>query len=951
MVQDQTREDDPSHGDEPPEEDAVPSRRSDHVLADPAVAAARAAAPPHLPLSPPSPKPPDITLAKRSPAPEGRLRSPVPDTVGKRTPAPESEPVPSSAQSWREAPEGPMSVAGRRSHRVAGLQYRHPVPVLLAVAALTAVAILLASRLELLTGFENLLPEDRKSVGELRRVAAHTAGVSTLFVVLEAKGEGPSLSEPLRRAGDALVAELRQVGEPWVGSADDGVQDAVRFLEPRVGLYADLGELQKLKADIDARYEYEVQKASDMLLEDAEPPGAALDAASIRKRFGVEGLGTDSAGQARYPDGYFESADGRTLVVTVRSKVLGSDADRAGETVRRVRAAIERVDLASYAPELGYAFAGDLHSSWVEVQAIHEDLTDVGLVGLGLITGIVLLYYLRLRTLVLMLLTVGIGVAWTFGLTRLTIGHLNIATGFLFTIIAGNGINFGILYMARYLEARRKGVGVEQSLAVAHRETWLPTLCAASAAAASYGSLLATEFRGFRDFGLIGSAGMVLCWIATFAALPAMLVLVERVAPIDATREGFVASMRRFWEASYGKPFALAARVAPRLITVVGLLAAIAGFAGLYTFIARDPMDYDLDNLRNEHKSRVEEERIKERADDITGYVGADGMAILVDAPEQVPALRDALYARRDAVPPEQKPFEAVHALEDFVPAGDQQAKIPVLLDIKKKLARIHGFKAITDDDWKKLARYLPPDDLAPIAMSDLPEDIARPFTEVDGTRGRIVYISPAASYRTDDDARYLLRWADSYRETTLPDGSVVLGSGRAVIYADMFAAVRQAVPIAVTLSFLATVVAVSVYFRFRRAALLVLGSLLVGVGWLVGIFVIFDIKVNFLNFIALPITFGIGVDYAVNIVHRYERQGYRGVLHAVRETGGAVVLCSLTTTLGYLALIKSLNFAVRSLGIAAVVGELCCILAAVLVLPAALEWHATVRRARRKAR
>jgi predicted RND superfamily exporter protein len=58
-----------------------------------------------------------------------------------------------------------------------------------------------------------------------------------------------------------------------------------------------------------------------------------------------------------------------------------------------------------------------------------------------------------------------------------------------------------------------------------------------------------------------------------------------------------------------------------------------------------------------------------------------------------------------------------------------------------------------------------------------------------------------------------------------------------------------------------------------------------------------------------------------------------------LRRTGGAVILCSLTTLLGYLALVRSVNFGVRSLGVAAVLGEVSCLLAAVLVLPAALVW------------
>jgi predicted RND superfamily exporter protein len=54
--------------------------------------------------------------------------------------------------------------------------------------------------------------------------------------------------------------------------------------------------------------------------------------------------------------------------------------------------------------------------------------------------------------------------------------------------------------------------------------------------------------------------------------------------------------------------------------------------------------------------------------------------------------------------------------------------------------------------------------------------------------------------------------------------------------------------------------------------------------------------------------------------------------------------LCSLTTTLGYLALLRSINQAIRGLGMLAVMGEVACLFAAVLVLPAALVWLERVR-------
>jgi len=51
------------------------------------------------------------------------------------------------------------------------------------------------------------------------------------------------------------------------------------------------------------------------------------------------------------------------------------------------------------------------------------------------------------------------------------------------------------------------------------------------------------------------------------------------------------------------------------------------------------------------------------------------------------------------------------------------------------------------------------------------------------------------------------------------------------------------------------------------------------------------------------------------------------------------VILCSLTTMLGYMALLSSMNRAIRGLGLLAVFGEIACLLAALLVLPAAIVW------------
>ena len=55
-----------------------------------------------------------------------------------------------------------------------------------------------------------------------------------------------------------------------------------------------------------------------------------------------------------------------------------------------------------------------------------------------------------------LLAALALGALVTFAFTRLGVGHLNLATAFLAPIVVGNGINFGIILLARYFEERRK---------------------------------------------------------------------------------------------------------------------------------------------------------------------------------------------------------------------------------------------------------------------------------------------------------------------------------------------------------------------------------------------------------------------------------------------------------------------------------------------------------------
>jgi predicted RND superfamily exporter protein len=99
------------------------------------------------------------------------------------------------------------------------------------------------------------------------------------------------------------------------------------------------------------------------------------------------------------------------------------------------------------------------------------------------------------------------------------------------------------------------------------------------------------------------------------------------------------------------------------------------------------------------------------------------------------------------------------------------------------------------------------------------------------------------------------------------------------------------------------------------------------------------------MNFVALPITLGVGADYAANIWARLRSDGAERLRAVIAETGSAVALCSLTTVLGYSSLLLSRNRALRSFGMLADLGELACLTAAMVALPALVTLFYTRRR------
>lgn len=842
---------------------------------------------------------------------------------------------------WTKQPtsfvELPVNPLQRLLLRLLSLQLTRPGIVLL-VALLTLIPAGLAiSGLRVRTAFGELLPENKPSVVELRRVNERLASASTLVVVGESQN-----TELLKRFVDELTPALRKLPPDLVASVDPGPMAAQRFFEAHKHLYAPLDRIEEIHEQVVGRYDEEVARrmGTSLDLEDegdeeqARPP---IDAATLRQRFdtALEEMRKSSPGQ----DGYYLGENGHFIAILVRTP-LGSMDTRAFELEERVTKLIRSRQYERTDPGFRFAFTGSLITSTEQYRVVTNDLVTVGALGVGLVLAVVFFFFLRLRALIALGVSILMGCAWSLAFARLSVGHLNTATGFLVSIIAGNGINAMVIYMARYLEARRsERMDVPTALRTATVDTHEATLAVVAVAVVSYGALMTTDFRGFRHFGVIGGAGMLLCWVATYAVLPALLVLSEKVSPL-----GGAPGLRDRLAGLYGRPFAWLAKRRPAPVAAFGFVLGLVGAVCSAAYFLGDPMEYDLRNILNDETEPTSAGKLGGRVNRVAGRLTQSGRAILVDRLDQVlPVVRE-LERRRDAAPPDKKPFEKVVSVYSLLPS-DQDKKLELLREVVDRLGRARKRGMMSDRDWAELEPHIPRQ-LRPLTIEDLPDLVVRPFQEKNGDKGKILYVSPTNG-KSLNDARYLMLWANSFRTIRLPNGELVRGSGDAVVFSDMLLNISEDAPRVAFASLGGTLLVMLLAFRARRAGWVALGTLLLGISWLVGTLFIADVKLNFLNFVAIPIAIGAGADYAINIMKRREIEGDSGVERAFVETGGAVVACSMTTLCGYTALLFSINGAVRSFGLAAAIGELATQLSAMIVLPAALFWWtARTRRA-----
>ncbi len=754
------------------------------------------------------------------------------------------------------------------------------------------------SKLKLQTDLTALLPENFESVKALNRIKEEVGGIGQLRLVIETSNFGAA-----RKFADQLAAELLK--SPRIKYVD--YKNDVRFYEKNALLFLAPAELDTIYARLEDKIAREKQKLNPLFVEDL---------------FGDEDQSEEDSSfdkmieeyRQKIPSEYYSNADSTVLVMKIFPSETNANLGFIREMITEVKQVVARVQARSDGKDFQIYYGGNFKNKLDEFEVVSKDILGTAYYGLGGVFLLIIIYFRRLFGALLISVTLLFSLAWTFGVTYAVLGELNTITGFLFVILFGLGIDYGIHAFARYMESREAGLSLEASIEKMACTTGKALMTTALTTSLAFFSLMLMDFRGFSDLGFIAGIGILFALAAMVVVLPAFIIFLEKHHLLKVKPKAHKSVEFEAREFRYAKPILLAAA----LITLFSLYG-----------LSRVGFEYDFTELR----AITPERKIVSEKTKGVFKLSESPAVVLAENDEEMEAIMAAVREkmRSDTLSPT---IATVRSIRTLVPP-DQPERLERIRKIRK-LVNEEAADVLKGEDKKRLdefKKYLQVDH--PFTWDEFPEKDKRQFLNKKGEIGKFVFIYPSVPLR---DGREAIKFRDDVGVIRTADGRVYHASSSNIILADMLVILTREGRMAVLVTLLVVFLVVLIDFRSIKAALFVLSPLVIGVLWMGGVMYLVGMKFNFFNIVVIPSVIGIGVDNGVHIYYRYREEGRGSLYHVLRTTGAAILMTNLTTIVGYSGLIMASHPGLNSIGDLAIIGLAATFLSAVVVLPAVLQ-------------
>jgi len=847
---------------------------------------------------------------------------------------------------------------------VAALSARHPVAVLIAVASITGLMALSATRLRVANDPKEFLPTHEKvdAHEEIERRFGSVSFSGTLYVRFSPRpGLGVDSPQAILEM-DAALSALR--GIPGITSAE-GVPDFVRAIH--AGLHGgdaaysvlpvddcDLGyafedvirmAFQRMTllqsftssegtalalASVDADADLvEVSRAAEAALEQLEPSATEIGLVSY-------GTSLSIFDQVTRRDVRLFGPFTAVIAVVVLVWIFRIRDRRELVLLLTLLLSLATIALAPYIPvgattgaqlACGFGLIGAMILTSRRTSALRIAvwaalallliLLHSGL-GLGIVSLVAVAFsFRRLSNLYLPLLIVILTAVWTFGLLGLWGVPVNFLMIAVLPLLLGVGIDDAIHMLHRYEGERRLGHAGGSAIDIAVTRTGRALLLTTLTTVVGFSSLVVSRSPTIQQFGLLAGFAMLTSFIVTMAVIPASKHLMRESAAERADPLGDETRLGR-WLGKYAT-FVARSKIGPLVVAAAVLLGVGAFIIGqdleIYAFDLRRmlPPDFPIVQLYDDIN---EEFRVY------------DEVSVLVKGPiaslEVMRALVDTAPTALSASPYVRKVTSIAHLLDDarrvnlqleaqfmrrFLEAGAAEA-YEELLDA-----------VFADPDLRtRAAGYVDRDESGEYTATVIRADVLRFHNHEQ---------AEAVSQDITTRAVPLVAKLEGL-------GLEVVVTGSPYLTELSLRSLRDGFFMSMGIAFLLCFAVIALVFRSLRWAAVSVVPMALVMGFELATIKLLGIRINASTAMVAAIAIGVGVDYAIHLVQRFREERNLGM--AASRTGEALFSGCVTTIAAFFALILGTILWNRDFGLLAGTAVLYAFAVTVMILPAMLN-------------
>lgn len=564
-----------------------------------------------------------------------------------------------------------------------------------------------------------------------------------------------------------------------------------------------------------------------------------------------------------------------------------------------------------------------------EAKTLRFDMQSSFVTSLILVLILFFFAYRRWVTLLFAGLPLFGGIQLTMGIASLTLGSLNILTSAFSAILVGLGIDFAIHLYDRYHHERAMGVDISSAIEITLTQTGNGIWTGAFTTIFAFAILYCSQVRGIVELSFLVSVGLLSTLICIYFVLPSFLIWVDQ----------------RKKPYRYQPLQTLGLKHLPSLLEKNASLF-FFGFIGITLFFIfltfQVQIEKDFRNLR------PKEIQALVTLDRLTQAFGGKKMEALVihEGRELLPLLmKEEELIRTFQRNQREGELHSFTSLSKLIPSPEKQGKISRVIRESINLQRVkENFTKSLKENGFELSEFQPIiQSLEELNRGD--EKIFPPETLM-ASLHQGPFKKGIEHFLTQKEGTYKLVSRLYYQKGRLSldrlekglEGISITGPER--MESEIMRIVKDDLLILTPIAFLIVFFLVFLHFRTWKSTLFVLTPLVVGLIWMVGTMSLMGIRINFVNAIVLPMIIGMGIDNGVHLMHRYLEGERRDIGLTLRTTGRAMIMCSLTTMLGFGSLVTARYQALSTMGWVTILGMGFCLITSLCFLPVLLiQW------------